>query len=301
MRKRLWWIVAVAGLGAAVYACSGLLHPPRPAPATPQPGSWGSAELTVAYLGHASVLIDFAGTRILTDPAFFDRIGPSVGGVTIGPKRLVRSALAPQELPSLAAIVVTHAHMDSLDRPSLARVAHTPLLVVPTSTRDLVDDLGFARVVEIGWGGRIEAGDVTIEAVPVNHWGKRWPGGRWRGYNGYLFRRGDVEVLFASDTAYTESIGVLGKDHRLSAAILGNGAYDPWIMNHADPEQVWRMFKESGACYLLPVHWDTFRLGKEPVGEAMTRLLAAAGTATDRVAFRQIGETWSLPAGGCTR
>jgi L-ascorbate metabolism protein UlaG (beta-lactamase superfamily) len=72
-------------------------------------------------------------------------------------------------------------------------------------------------------------------------------------------------------------------------------------MNHADPEQVWRMFKESGACYLLPVHWDTFRLGKEPVGDAMTRLLAAAGAEANRVVFRQIGDTWSLPPGGCTR
>jgi L-ascorbate metabolism protein UlaG (beta-lactamase superfamily) len=299
VRLRRWSVAAALGVVAAAFACRGALTPPAPAPVTPRPASWSDAELTIAYLGHASVLIDFAGTAILTDPAFFDRIGIRVGGLTIGPKRLVRSALAPEELPPVAAVLVSHAHMDSLDRPSLARVTGAPLLVVPANTRDLVDDLGFTRIEEMGWGDRTHVGDVTIEAVPVNHWGKRWPWGRWRGYNGYLLQRGENAVLFASDTAYTEAIGALGRAHHLSAAILGTGAYDPWIMNHADPEQAWRMFKESGACALLPVHWDTFRLGKEPLGEAMVRLLAAAGPEERQVGFRRIGDTWTLPHGGC--
>jgi L-ascorbate metabolism protein UlaG (beta-lactamase superfamily) len=63
------------------------------------------------------VLIDFGGTRILTDPAFFSRIGVELAGVTIGPTRVVRAALAPEEVPPLAAVEVTHAHMDGLDQP----------------------------------------------------------------------------------------------------------------------------------------------------------------------------------------
>jgi L-ascorbate metabolism protein UlaG (beta-lactamase superfamily) len=136
---------------------------------------------------------------------------------------------------------------------------------------------------------------VTIEAVPVNHWGKRWPWERWRGYNGYLLSRGDVRVLFASDTAYTASLGAFARERGATVAILGTGAYDPWIMNHADPEQVWRMFEESGAEWLVPVHWDTFRLGKEPLGDAMRRLLAAAGSHAERVVIRGIGDTWAMP------
>ncbi len=286
-------VVLIVAAGFA-YACGVVLQASVAAPTRPSPATWSPSDLTICYVGHASVLIDFGGTRILTDPAFFERIGPSVGPLTIGPRRVVRSALAPEEVPPLDAVLVSHAHLDSLDLPSLARVATTPLLVLPTRTRDVVAGVGFPRVVELGWGDHVDAGPVTIEAVAVNHWGKRWPWERWRGYNGYLLTRGDVRVLFASDTAYTAEIGAVGRTRGITVTILGNGAYDPWVMNHADPEQVWRMFVESGAQYLIPVHWDTFRLGKEPLGDAMRRLLAAAGPDAGKVVIRGIGETWRI-------
>ena len=288
-------LVVVTGVLWVAYACGGVLRTSVPASIRPTPSTWSPANLTIAYVGHASVLIDFAGTRILTDPAFFERIGVNLGPLTLGPKRDVRSALAPEEIPPLDAVVVSHAHMDSLDLPSLARLRMAPLLVLPARTQDIVADLDFPRVVELGWGEQVAAGAVTIEAIEVSHWGKRWPWERWRGYNGYLFSRGDVRVLFASDTAYTPAIGALGRARGLTVAILGNGAYDPWIGNHADPEQVWRMFEETGARYLLPVHWGAFRLGKEPLGDAMRRLLAAACPAADRVVIRRIGDTWTMP------
>jgi len=164
--------------------------------------------------------------------------------------------------------------------------------VIPERTRDLVDDLGYGGPVELRWGKTVIAGGVTIEAVPVRHWGRRWPWERWRGYNGYLFRRGDVTVLFASDTAYSPELAALARDRRVTVAILGIGAYDPWIWNHESPEEAWKTFEASGARYLIPVHWDTFRLGKERLGEAMRRLLTAAGAKAGDVVVRQIGETW---------
>jgi L-ascorbate metabolism protein UlaG (beta-lactamase superfamily) len=302
MHRRARWIAAlvvVATAAVVVNACGGPWRRPIAAPGHPDPRSWSDHDLTIAYIGHASVLIDFAGTRILTDPTFFARIGVQIAGVTVGPTRVVRAALAPEDLPPLAAVLVTHAHMDSLDRPSLRRLTAAPLVVMPRATRDLVDDLGFARVVELGWGERVEAGDVTIEAVPVNHWGKRWPWDGWRGYNGYLLTKGEHRVLFASDTAYTEAFAALAREPRIDVAMFGIGAYDPWIMNHADPEQAWRMFTMTGACYLLPLHWDTFRLGKEPLGEAMARLLATAGQNADRIAIHRTGDTFVVPPGAC--
>jgi L-ascorbate metabolism protein UlaG (beta-lactamase superfamily) len=294
LARRLLLVVLAAG--AVVYAAREAMSRPVPPTVTPTPRAWSAGDLNVAWVGHASVLVGFGATTILTDPAFFERIGVQLGPVTVGPRRLVEPALRPTDLPSLDAVLVSHAHMDSLDRPSLRAVAGgARLLVVPPRTRDLVDDLGFARVIELGWGERVRAGDVDIEAVELRHWGRRWPWDGWRGYNGYLLSRGDVRVLFASDTAYTDAVGRLGAARPLAAAILGNGAYDPWIRNHADPEQVWRMFRESGAGVLIPIHWDTFRLGKEPLGDALARLLAAAGPEADRVVVRRIGETWTVP------
>jgi L-ascorbate metabolism protein UlaG (beta-lactamase superfamily) len=298
VKRRIRWaallLVVAGGIGFA-YACGVVLQPTAAPAVRPAPSTWSASDLTIAYVGHASVLIDFGGTRILTDPTFFDRIGLAIGPVTLGPKRVVSAALGPDELPSLDAVVVTHAHLDSLDLPSLARLQGTPLLILPERTVDLTAGLAFPRVVELGWGQTVGAADVSIEAVEVDHWGRRWPWERWRGYNGYLFSRGEIRVLFASDTAYTTAIGKVGRQRGISVAVLGNGAYDPWIANHADPEQVWRMFEESGARYLIPVHWDTFRLGKEPLGEAMARLTAAAGPRADRIVVRRIGDTWTMP------
>jgi L-ascorbate metabolism protein UlaG (beta-lactamase superfamily) len=297
-RRRIRWAAAASALCVALgfaYACGVVLQPTKSPPKHPDWRTWKAADFTIAYVGHASVLIDFGGIRILTDPAFFERIGVAIGPVTIGPKRVVASALRPEDLPPLDAVVVSHAHLDSLDLPSLARLADTPLLVLPARTKDIVEGLGFSRVVELAWGKRVDAGGVVIEAVEVNHWGKRWPWDRWRGYNGYVFSRGALRVLFASDTAYTPALGAAARARAVSVAIMGNGAYDPWIANHADPEQVWRMFEESGARYLIPVHWDTFRLGREPLGDAMRRLLAAAGPRHDDIVVRGIGDTWALP------
>jgi L-ascorbate metabolism protein UlaG (beta-lactamase superfamily) len=298
VRRRLRVLVAVAAATVLGYACLAPCGGPAPPSAVPTPARWSPHDLNVAWVGHASVLIGFGGTTLLTDPAFFDRVGVQLGPITIGPRRVVAAALRPEDLPALDAVVLSHAHMDSLDRPSLRTVASGRLLVTPPRTRDLVDDLGFARVVELGWGEHVTAGDVEIEATPVSHWGKRWPWEGWRGYNGYLFTRGDTTILFAPDTAYTPALGALAKERHVTAAILGNGAYDPWIHHHAAPEQVWDMFVQSQARALIPIHWDTFRLGWEPLGDAIRRLLAAAGPDADRVVVRRIGDTWTTPCCG---
>lgn len=258
------------------------------------PERWADDNLAVGYIGHASVLIKLSGTFILTDPTFNDRVGVSIGPLTIGPQRLVKPALALERLPHPAAVLISHPHFDSLDLPSLRRLPRATTLIAPPQCSDLLGDLGFERLIELGWGERVTVDGVTIEAVAVNHWGKRVPWGQWRGYNGYLLSKAGVNVLFASDTAYTPSFARF-RQHgpELSAAIFGNGAYDPWIRNHASPEQVWQMFQESGARFLIPIHWDTFRLGREPVGDAMRRLLLAAGAQADRIVIRAIGAEWS--------
>ena len=289
---------SAVAIALCVVSCSGTFRAPPAAPHTPDPSSWSPQDLTIAYLGHATVLIDFAGTRIITDPALFDRIGLAIGPLTIGPKRIVASALPADALPKLDCVVVTHGHMDSLDRPSLGRLSAMPVLVVPERTGDIVDDLDYENLVELPWGKQVSAGNVTIEAIPVKHWGRRWPWEAWRGYNGYLFERDGVKMLFASDTAHSEELGQLAKSLGVDLMILGIGSYDPWIWNHQSPEQAWETFVASGARYLVPIHWDTFQLGKEPVGDAMKRLLAAAGARAGEIVIREIGETWTLSLKG---
>jgi L-ascorbate metabolism protein UlaG (beta-lactamase superfamily) len=135
-----------------------------------------------------------------------------------------------------------------------------------------------------------------VESVEVRHWGARMVTDRHRGYGGYLLTRNGTTVLFAGDTAYTDAFDRLGRNLSVELAILPIGAYNPWIANHASPEQAWRMFQGLGARYLLPVHHSTFRLSREPLEEPLERLRASAGADSWRIVAPEVGSTWSLPA-----
>jgi L-ascorbate metabolism protein UlaG (beta-lactamase superfamily) len=138
-------------------------------------------------------------------------------------------------------------------------------------------------------------GGLKVAAMGARHWGRRWPPyGIEYGFNSYVLERAGVRMLLACDSAYTNLFAPLGGDPPAIAA-FSIGAYDPWIMNHANPEQVWQMFEQTRARYLVPLHWGTFRLSKEPEDEPMRRLLSAAGNQSDRVILRTIGAAWTMP------
>lgn len=265
---------------------------------------------SVAWLGHASVLFRHGGLTILTDPVFSERIGPRVMGRVLGPSRLAAAPLRPEDLPPIDLILISHAHFDHLDRPTLRAIA-SPRTVVVTAkgTRRLIPR-GFGPVFELDWGerralpapGRIahsEAGGVEIRALRPVHWGARRGVDRRRGYCSYLVsadgpgRAGGGDVLFAGDTADTDEFEGLGRGAQLRLGIFGIGSYDPWEHMHATPEQAWRMFEGTGAAHLLPVHHSTFQLGDEPEGAAMERLIAAAGEGRSRIIEVRPGELWT--------
>ena len=262
------------------------------APHRPQPHSWTDDRLTASWLGHASVLLNLLGTWIVTDPALEHRVGIGRGLAKLGPRRLVRPALRPGELPPLDLVLLSHAHMDHTDIGTLGSIHRDVPVVVQQGNRDLVRR--FRRVEELAWGESTAVAGVGVESLEVRHWGARMVTDRHRGYGGYLLTKGGRSVLFAGDTAYTDAFARIGERGGVDLAILPIGAYDPWIANHASPEQAWRMFKDAGAEYLLPVHHSTFRLSREPVDEPMRRLLAAAGRERWRVVAPEVGATWTL-------
>src|ERR1700730_3332449 len=84
------------------------------------PASWSNRAITIANLGHATLLMHFAGVCVISDPTLFNRVGLTIGPlVTIGPRRMVPPPLQPDQLQGLDLILITHAHMDHLDIPSL--------------------------------------------------------------------------------------------------------------------------------------------------------------------------------------
>lgn len=263
----------------------------------PTPSAWSGDGVTAAWLGHATVLLNFHGVTILTDPVLFPRIGAKVGRATIGPKRLVAPPLTADELPPIDLVLLSHAHLDHLDLPTLRHLPGRPKTVTAAATRDLLRSTALhADAAELRWGQSIKVatahGDVSVKAFEVKHWGARWRHDTERGYNGYILERGGRKLLFGGDTAMTDKFGKIRAKRPFDLGIMPIGSYKPFKKNHCTPEESVAMANAAGVERLLPIHFKTFRLGEEGTAEPLDRLESALGP--DRIALRDIGETFRL-------
>lgn len=216
--------------------------------------------------------------------------------MTLGIKRLVDAALTLDQLPPVDLVLLSHAHMDHFDLPSLRRLEGKATHVVTASrTSDLLRPRRYARVQELRWNESARAGEAAVTAFEVAHWGARMRSDIYRGYNGYVLQVGNYRVLFGGDTAYTESFKRLKTSQPIDLAIMPIGAYDPWIRVHCNPEEAWAMANDAGAKYILPVHHQTFKLSREGTHEPVQRILQAAGAEVSRVCLQEIGADFHLP------
>jgi L-ascorbate metabolism protein UlaG (beta-lactamase superfamily) len=276
-------------------------RPVVPAFAKPEPLKWNDAEVTAAWIGHATVLINFFGIKILTDAVLFPRIGIRLPGFTVGPKRLTAPALQFHELPRIDLILLSHAHFDHFDLRTLHRFNKDTSVITAPNTADLLKWTRLRDITELRWGetkvlniaGETK-GNIGISAFQVKHWGARKRRDAYRGYNGYLMERNGRRILFGGDTAMTDSFAKLRHYGEIDVAIMSIGAYNPWIHSHCTPEQAVEMATAAGARFIMPVHHQTFRLGFEPLREPIERFQGVLSNNPERIALREIGETFVL-------
>lgn len=279
-------------------------HETEPATLKPNPASWENSTITAAWIGHATVLINFFGTKIITDPVFSNRIGINLLGLTtVGPNRLVAPAMTIEELPSIDLILLSHAHMDHLDGPSLAKFGRDIPIILAKNTIDVIDHFGWKKAYELDWGEKIVVADVEVEAIRVKHFGWRYPWevdrsrGNWNGrsFNAYVISKNGRRIVFGGDTAYQEYFKEIEDSKQpIDLAMMPIGAYDPWIFNHANPEQALEMTHHMGARAILPMHWRTFVQSDEPTMEPIERLKKAIASSNIELALDTIGQTWSV-------
>jgi L-ascorbate metabolism protein UlaG (beta-lactamase superfamily) len=291
-RFRMLWKMIFDGRG----------NPPLPS-VRPEPKKWRDDALTGSCLGHSTVLMNFLGAWVLTDPVFSKRVGPGIPPFILGPKRYLQSALRPGKFPAPDVIVLSHAHFDHFDRWSLRKFSRDTPIVTARATGDLLRGLGFRDVTELPWGESVALSRrgraIRITAIEVAHWGARVIRDEHRGYNGYLIEREGHAVCFAGDTAYTTAFARLRDETRpIDLMLMPVGAYDPWIRAHCSPEQAVAMADMAGALHFVPIHHETFKLSAEPMNEPAARVRAAFAARRDRLLAVSVGETFRVPLRG---
>lgn len=215
--------------------------------------------MRLTYVGHATVLLELGGGRVLTDPVLRRRL-----------VHLRRHGPVPAPVGRLDAVLISHQHHDHFDAPSLRGLHPRPAAVVPRGAGAGLRRLGFPEVHEVVVGESVATGPLTVRAVPAVHDGRRYPRfGATADAVGYVIEAGESRVYFAGDTDLFDGMSTLGP---LDLALVPVWGWGPTAgTGHLDPERAAEAVARLRPRVAVPIHWGTLY----PAGRlrAMGRLM----------------------------
>ncbi len=251
--------------------------------------------LRLYWLGHASVLIEIDGKRILTDPVFAERASPFA---FVGPKRFHPTPIPLENVSNIDAVVISHNHYDHLDAKTVRHLTgQGTIFHVPLGNKTLFLRWGVpeAQVKEMDWWQENEIGDLKIIATPTRHYSNRGTFDHKKTlWASWAIIGPENRVFFSGDTGYSKIFSEIGK--RLGpfdATLIKVGAYGPsasWLDVHMTPEDAVRVHQDVVGKAMLPVHWGTFNLGYHPWDEPIIRSAKAADEASVELLTPKVGE-----------
>ncbi|XP_004342859.2 N-acyl-phosphatidylethanolamine-hydrolyzing phospholipase D [Capsaspora owczarzaki ATCC 30864] len=257
----------------------------------------------VMWVGHASVLVQFDGVTVITDPVFSHRCGPTR---FTGPKRIREPPCAIAELPKVDVVLISHNHYDHLDHASIMQLHRNfaPTFYVPLGNAAWFHSCGIPadKVVELGWWQEHQFNDkVKFACTPVQHWCRRGATDMNKAlWGGWAMLGATQRIFFSGDTGYCEAFSQIGAkyggERGFDLALIAIGAYDPrWFMRpqHINPEEAVLLHQELRARRSLGIHWGTFILTDEHYLEPPKRMAdaaKAAGLADDAFFVLKHGE-----------
>lgn len=257
----------------------------------------------ISWLGHASFLIQGADISLLVDPVFCKHCSPIPLPST---RRLTEPPIPPSALPPIHAVLLTHTHYDHLDLPFLRRLGVQTPLIVPEGHAEWLRRSGFSNVRELAWfASQTVAPGVSVTATPAQHFTARSFRDRNQGHwCGWLLEGAGCKLWHTGDSGYCEAFREIGERFGpIDFGMIPIGAYQPrHIMHpmHLNPEEAAQVFQETRCRRAVAMHWGTFKLTDEPLGEPLLRLHAALeklGISRDDFITGVIGQSWQVEAG----
>jgi L-ascorbate metabolism protein UlaG (beta-lactamase superfamily) len=199
----------------------------------------------IEYVGHATVLVDLDGVRLLTDPLLRNRVA-----------HLRRSAPVPARTGrGVDAVLISHAHYDHLDLPSLEKLGKKLPVVVPRGLGGLLRKRRFESVLEVEVGETLAIGSLRIRAVHADHDGSRGPFGASADPVGYVIS-GSKSVYFAGDTDLFDEMAELGP---VDVALVPIWGWGPGLgSGHLDPARAAEAVARIRPALTIPIHWGTY-------------------------------------------
>lgn len=253
------------------------------------------ARACAVWIGHATYALRLGGKLIVTDPIWSRSISGAV-------RRLTPPGVELAAMPAIDIVLVTHDHRDHMDLPTLAQLPHDAVYVTGAGNGARLAKLGKSTVVELDWWDSHRIGDLELTFVPARHWSMRMPWNRNDAlWGGFVIRAPEGLAYHSGDTAWGDHFAEIGaRFGALDWAMLPIGGYAPrWFMHtqHVDPVEAAQAFQALGARHLLAMHWGTFRLTDEAIGEPVQRLRAwwaEQALAGERLWIPELGEPRAL-------
>lgn len=227
-----------------------------------------SKEDCIVWLGHASFYIRINGVQIITDPVFY-----TLGGFV---KRYSELPCAVSDFRDIDYVLLSHGHRDHCDRRSL-RELYT------NNKFELLTGLNIGKLVsgwlpglkyqEAGWYQPYAdlKGGLMVTYLPAQHWSNRYPWDLNETLWGSMMIEGDKTIFFGGDSGYCDyPAQIQSLFPSIDYAMIGVGAYTPDFMMqdvHTSPWEALQVIKDLGARSFIPMHYGTYDLADEPMGE----------------------------------
>jgi L-ascorbate metabolism protein UlaG (beta-lactamase superfamily) len=199
----------------------------------------------IEYVGHATVFVDLDGVRLLTDPLLRNRVA-----------HLRRSTpVAARALRGIDAVLISHAHYDHLDVPSLEKLGKKIPVVVPRGLGGLLRKRKFESILEVEVGETLAIGELQIRAVRAEHDRGRGPFGASADPVGYVVS-GTKSIYFAGDTDLFEEMSELGP---VDVGLVPIWGWGPGLGGgHLDPARAAEAVALINPRLVVPIHWGTY-------------------------------------------